>query len=196
MSALTAPTVQTTDVVSTFGPNDFPQTVTKTDIQVSLTYTALPISDILAFTRSPFAGANVLFLGTTRNNFDNRPVSRLSYSAYPALALKSFLRIAEQVKEKHDLTKVCLVHRLGEVAVGEESIAVCVSAGHRGPAWRGAQEALELCKERVEIWKMEWFGGAETGQPEDGVWRANKDRDQEGCVLEPVKHHQSSSTGE
>jgi molybdopterin synthase catalytic subunit len=74
------------------------------------------------------------------------------------------------------LVKVCLVHRLGHVPVEEESIAVAVSAGHRGPAWRGAEEALEKCKERVEIWKMEVFEDGQGG----GEWRANKERDAEG----------------
>ena len=170
-------------------PSNFPQILEKEDLRVSLTYNALPISDVLSFVRSPLAGANVLFLGTTRNNFDNRPVTKLAYSAYPALALKSFLRIAEQVKSKHQLTRVCLVHRLGEVPIEEESIAVCVSAGHRGPAWRGAEEALELCKERVEVWKMEYFGDGEgpVNEAQEGLWRANRDRDREGRTIGGAK---------
>lgn len=159
-------------------PANFPQDVTNSDLTifVALTFDPLSTDEILRFIRSPTSGANVLFLGTTRNSFDDRPVSILSYSAYPALALKSFLTIAEAVKEKHGLEKVCLVHRLGEVPVGEESIAVAVSAGHRGPAWKGAEEALERCKERVEVWKMEVFADEEGG----GEWRANKNTDQTG----------------
>ena len=84
----------------------------------------LDVPACLAFTRSPTAGANVLFLGTTRDNFDDRPVTRLSYSAYPKLALKSLFAIAEDVKAKHDLERVYIAHRLGEVAIEEESIAV------------------------------------------------------------------------
>ena len=85
------------------------------------------------------------------------------------------MKIAEAVKEKHGLEKVCLQHRLGEVAIEEESIAVAVSAGHRSPAWQGAEDALERCKERVEIWKLESF--ADDG---DGQWRANRNTDGEG----------------
>ena len=36
-------------------------------------------------------------------------------------------------------------------------------------AWRAGEEALELCKEKVEVWKREEFHG------EEGVWRANRD---------------------
>lgn len=161
---------------ASFFPSNFPQALTSSNIHVELTYDALDTSTVLKFVRSPTCGANVLFLGTTRNSFDNRPVAKLSYSAYPALALKSFKSIAEWVIQQHGVEKVYIVHRLGHVPVEEESIAVAVSAGHRGPAWKGAEEALERCKERVEVWKMEVFGDEEGG----GEWRANNETDSQG----------------
>lgn len=74
------------------------------------------------------------------------------------------------MKLKHKLTAISIVHRLGVVPIGEESILVAVSAPHREAAWRGGEEALEECKENVEVWKLEEFGG-----DEGGVWRANRD---------------------
>lgn len=178
MSASTSPPT-TISHSGLLNPSRLPQTLLSQDgtIKVSLTYEPISSSDVLKFVRSPNAGANVLFLGTTRNSFGNRPVSKLSYSAYPALALRSFTEIAGAVKEKHGLEKVCLIHRLGEVAIEEESIAVAVSAEHRAPAWKGAEDALERCKERVEVWKKESFADAEDG---DGQWRANRDTDGQG----------------
>lgn len=90
------------------------------------------------------------------------------------------MRIAQDVRAKHGLDKVCIVHRLGEVGIGEESIAVCVSSGHREAGWKGAEEVLERVKERAEIWKREWFEGGEG----EGLWRANKDRDGTGKLIE------------
>lgn len=150
-----------------------PQSVDSADrcCTVSLTYDPISSQDVLQSIRSPAAGANVLFLGTTRDSFEGRTVSRLSYSAYHSLALKSFLEIAENARLEHRLEKVCVVHRLGEVAVEEESIAVAVSAAHRGPAWRGAEWILERCKERAEVWKLEEFAD---GGP--GEWRANEEK--------------------
>lgn len=170
------------NTASILDPANFPQTLSSETIYTSLVYDPLDIPAYLRFTRSPTAGANVLFLGTTRNNFDSRPVSRLSYSAYPSLALKSLYAIAEDVQEKHGLEKVVIVHRLGEVKVEEESIAVSVSSGHRESGWKGAEEILERVKARAEIWKREWF--ADTGEVQEGVWRANKDRDAQGNILQ------------
>lgn len=62
-----------------------------------------------------------------------------------------------------------MVHRLGTVPIGEESILIAVSSPHRQAAWRAGEEALEECKARVEVWKREEFEG------EEGVWRANRD---------------------
>lgn len=63
-----------------------------------------------------------------------------------------------------------MVHRLGTVPIGEESIVIALSSPHRQAAWRAGEEALEECKAKVEVWKLEEFGGEE-----GGVWRANRD---------------------
>ncbi|KAL9127502.1 MAG: hypothetical protein Q9217_003632 [Psora testacea] len=87
-----------------------------------------------------------------------------------SIVASTMLCIAKNIKDKHSLTAISIIHRLGVCLVGEESILIAVSAPHRQAAWKGGEEALENCKEKVEIWKMEEFGGDEAG-----VWRANRD---------------------
>lgn len=77
--------------------------------------------------------------------------------------------IAKSIVEKHSLVSIAIIHRLGPVPISEQSILIAVSSAHRQAAWRGGEEALELVKEKAEIWKLEEFEG------EDGVWRANRD---------------------
>jgi molybdopterin synthase catalytic subunit len=108
--------------------------------------------------------------GTTRDNFGGKPVKELQYSAYVPMALKTMISIARRLKEQHGLQGISMVHRLGVVPVGEESILIAVAAPHRQAAWKAGEEALEECKDRVEIWKLEEFGG-----DEPGMWRANRD---------------------
>ena len=138
-------------------------------LHVSLTPHLLSPTSVLDSIRSPHAGALVLFAGTTRSTFDSRPVTHLSYSAYIPLALRTLRTIAEDIKQKHQLIAISIEHRLGTVPIGEESILIAVSAAHRGEAWRAGEEALEACKEKVEVWKLEVFEG------DEGVWRANRD---------------------
>lgn len=107
--------------------------------------------------------------GTTRDNFVGKPVKELQYSAYHQLALRTMLSISKAIREKHSLQSIAMIHRLGTVPIGEESILIAVSSPHRQAAWRAGEEALEECKARVEVWKKEEFEG------EDGIWRANRD---------------------
>jgi molybdopterin synthase catalytic subunit len=109
-------------------------------------------------------------LGTTRDNFAGKPVKELQYTSYEPRALQTMLAICKAMLEKHSLTSIAMIHRLGIVPIGEESILIALSSPHRQAAWRAGEEALEECKAKVEVWKKEEFGGEE-----GGVWRANRD---------------------
>ena len=87
------------------------------------------------------------------------------------------LAITKDLINKHGLKGIAMIHRLGTVPIGEESILIAVSSPHRQAAWRAGEEALEECKSKVEVWKREEFDG------EEGVWRANRD----GAMGEKVK---------
>ena len=80
------------------------------------------------------------------------------------------MTLSREIKEKHSLNAISLVHRLGVVPIGEECILIAVSSPHRQAAWKAGEEALERCKERVEIWKREDLDGGE-----GPIWRANRD---------------------
>ncbi|KAF5544295.1 molybdopterin synthase catalytic subunit [Fusarium mexicanum] len=139
------------------------------DCYVALTHDHLDAQAIMDRVRSPSAGAIVLFAGTTRDNFAGKPVKELQYTAYHPRALKSMMAIAKDVRDKHGLRGVAMIHRLGPVPIAEESILIAVSSPHRQAAWRAGEEALEECKSKVEVWKREEFEG------EEGIWRANRD---------------------
>ncbi|EQL33181.1 hypothetical protein RJZ56_004527 [Blastomyces dermatitidis] len=154
-------------------PANYPQTrhIPDANIHLELTYSPLNPTRSIIHVRSPHAGANILFLGTTRSTFDNHPIARLTYISYTPLALRTLEKIARNAVAKYKLQGISISHRLGEVGVAEESIAIAVSAGHRAPAWRAGEEVLEQCKAAVEIWKREEFVGAAEGE---GEWRMNQ----------------------
>lgn len=145
--------------------------VTRTTPTIHVELTPHPLNSLSAttFVRSPSAGATVLFIGTTRDTFNNLPVSSLAYTSYTPLAIATLYSIAESMLAKHELTKIAIIHKLGECPIGEESILIAVSSPHRLAAWKAGEEALEETKKRAEIWKLERFEGGE------GIWRANRD---------------------
>ncbi|VBB72917.1 Putative molybdenum cofactor synthesis protein 2 large subunit [Podospora comata] len=149
-------------------------------IYVSLTDLPLDILSVMDKVRSPEAGAIVTFAGTTRNNFASKPVTSLTYTSYRPLALQTLSSIASSLLTKHALKGIAIVHRLGTVPIGEESILIAVSSAHRKAAWLAGEEALEECKEKVEVWKREEF-------EDGGVWRANRDGHQGAEVKEGSK---------
>ena len=93
----------------------------------------------------------------------------LDYEAYPEMALPSLFRISSYAKKKWSLFGVAVAHRLGRVPIGEESILIAVSAGHRREAWDAAEWILEEVKRKTEIWKRESYDDP-SQEPE---WKAN-----------------------
>lgn len=80
------------------------------------------------------------------------------------------LAICKMVKKEHSLISIAMIHRLGVVPIGEESVVIAVSSPHRKAAWKAGEEALEECKRQLEVWKRELFGDMD-----GGVWRSNRD---------------------
>ncbi|KAK6535186.1 Molybdopterin synthase catalytic subunit [Orbilia ellipsospora] len=146
------------------------KSVKEGDTFVGLTFDKLDITASVDRVRSPKAGAVVLFIGTTRDNFEGKAVTTLEYTTYTPLALRSLSTITTTLKSDNssNLHAISIIHRLGIVPIGEDSIIIALSTSHRAEAWRIAEECLEQVKDKVEIWKREWF-------MDGGIWRANRD---------------------
>jgi molybdopterin synthase catalytic subunit len=107
------------------------------------------------------AGAIATFLGTVRSHSRGRDVIALEYEAYEEMAEDVMAGIAEEVRERYDLCKVAISHRLGRVEVGETSVAIAVSAPHRQDALAACADAIEALKAQVPLWKKELYEGGE-----------------------------------
>jgi molybdopterin synthase catalytic subunit len=105
---------------------------------------------------SPSHGAGVLFVGTVRNRHQGRAVRGIRYTAYELMAERLLERIEEELAAAHG-ARVRIQHRLGELAVGEASIVIAISAPHRAAAYEANREALERVKREVPIWKRELY---------------------------------------
>lgn len=68
-------------------------------------------------------------------------------------------RISGEALEAHQLLRVAVEHRVGEVALGEPSVLVAVSAAHRAEAFEGARTIIDRLKTEAPIWKREDGGG-------------------------------------
>ncbi len=122
---------------------------------------AIDLGEIVAAVHDPAAGAIATFLGVTRNHNHGREVTLLEYEAYPEMAEREMERIATEAAGRWPTCKIAMVHRVGPVPVGEASVAIAVSAGHRPEAFAACRFAIDRLKEVVPIWKKEHFVGGE-----------------------------------
>ena len=110
----------------------------------------------------PSCGAVVVFEGTVRDSDRGRAVERITYSAYRAMAETRLREIASRLELRYPGSRVAIVHRLGELPVGEPSVVIAVASPHREAAYAANREALERLKSEVPIWKREHYADGES----------------------------------
>ncbi len=105
--------------------------------------------------RTDADGAVVTFAGTTRDHNEGAAVVSLRYEAYEEMAQQVMAKLFAAAQEQFAITRARIVHRLGEVPIGESSVVVVVSAPHRGPAFDACRFLMDRLKHEVPIWKQE-----------------------------------------
>jgi MoaE-MoaD fusion protein len=142
------------------------------------------LEELIARLLVPEDGAVVGFLGVTRSSpgtpapgqeaeatrHSGRSVEALEYEAHPTMTISTLEAIADEIRDRFGVDRLAIVHRLGEVPLGEASVAIVACAHHRDAAFDAARYAIDETKARAPIWKAERF--------EDGhVWIGEPARD-------------------
>jgi molybdopterin synthase catalytic subunit len=126
--------------------------------RLKLVITPDPIdSSIAGQLATPLDGAVVTFLGVVRGATDGKAVAGLDYEAYEEMAMRELNRIAEEAVKKWSISKIAIIHRTGSLEVGDISVAIAVSAPHRGEAFDACEFLIDTLKVSVPIWKKELF---------------------------------------
>lgn len=102
-------------------------------------------------------GASLLFLGTVRDHADGRSVSGMEYEAYVEMAEATLAAIAEEAAARLDGGAVAVIHRIGELGLGEASVAIAIGSPHRAPAYDANRYVIEEIKKRLPVWKHEHY---------------------------------------
>ena len=124
---------------------------------ILLTHQPIDPTALTAAVRQDGNGAVVTFLGTTRDNFDGKAVTRLEYEAYDAMAVKKLQEVRDSLRADYGIADIAIAHRTGRVDVGQISLVVAVASPHRREAFEACHEAVNRIKTIVPIWKKEWF---------------------------------------
>jgi len=124
---------------------------------------------------TPADGAVAMFIGQTRESpgtpapgqeaeaarFAGQHVSGLTYEAFEPMVLSVLAEIADEIEARFDVRRLAIVHRVGEVVVGESSVVIVTAAPHREKAFEACRYAIDELKARAPIWKAERFAGGD-----------------------------------
>ncbi|XP_049878199.1 molybdopterin synthase catalytic subunit [Pectinophora gossypiella] len=125
---------------------------------LKLTVDALSVDTISDLVMDNSCGAVSIFVGTTRDNFEDKKVLRLEYEAYEPMALKAMKSICEEVRQEWPAVHgIAIYHRLGNVPCREASVVIAVSSPHRRDSLDAVSRCIERLKSSVAIWKREVY---------------------------------------
>ena len=128
---------------------------------VRVTPDPLATDEALAFVADPAAGGTCVFVGTVRDHSDAGDVTGLAYEAWEEVATNRLHELANELAAGWPVLGVALLHRTGELAVGDSSVVVAVSAPHRAEAFEACRHGIERLKHDVPIWKKESLSSGE-----------------------------------
>ena len=118
------------------------------------------------FIASSKFGASIYFVGSVRDQNDNKKVTGITYDSHDALVIKSFEEIYKEAETKFKFENIAVFieHIKGYAALGDASIIIAVACKHRGQAYEFSRYIIEEIKKRTPIWKKEHYEG------EDSKW--------------------------
>lgn len=124
---------------------------------IELTENPINYEALTESVRDHRAGAVVLFLGTVREFTGDQQTTFLKYEAYPDMAVNMLRKLEADCRQQFTVVHVAISHRLGELQLGDISVAIAVSSPHRDQAYAAGRWLIDTLKERVPVWKQEHY---------------------------------------
>ena len=100
-------------------------------------------------------GAVVTFTGRVRNQNEGKQVTSLTLEHYPGMTEKSLSKIIAQAKERWSIGRVKVIHRVGELFIGDQIVFVGVTSKHRQDAFAANEFIMDYLKVQAPFWKKE-----------------------------------------
>jgi molybdopterin synthase catalytic subunit len=128
---------------------------------IKITSEKLDLQECYDFVTADSCGGIAAFVGTVRNDTQNKKVVQLDFSTYKPMAIQEMHKIAELALEKFKIQKIAIHHAEGMLQIGEIPVIITASAKHRKAAFKACEFAIDTLKESVPIWKKEYFEDGE-----------------------------------
>jgi molybdopterin synthase catalytic subunit len=128
---------------------------------IKITSEKLDLQECYRFVEDDSCGGISAFIGNVRNDTQGKEVTQLDFSTYKPMAIKEMQKIADLILEKFDVKKIAIHHAEGVLRIREIPVIIAVSSKHRKAAFEACEFAIDTLKERVPIWKKEYFSDGE-----------------------------------
>ncbi len=101
------------------------------------------------------AGAVTMFSGKVRDMNLGDNVTGLSLEHYPGMTEKALSDICQQAIDRWPLQKVRVIHRIGDLDIGDQIVFVGVTSAHRGASFESCEFIMDFLKTKAPFWKKE-----------------------------------------
>lgn len=101
------------------------------------------------------AGAVVTFVGRVRDLNLARNVLGLYVEHYPGMTEKSLQAIVDDANSRWNILRCNIIHRVGDLMLGDNIVFVGVASAHREDAFNAANFIMDYLKTRAPFWKKE-----------------------------------------
>lgn len=128
---------------------------------IHITPQPIVVQQVIDLVKTDDSGSINVFIGTVRDNTQNRQVKKLVFEAYEPMAMKEMGKIVVKTKEHWPINAMAIYHRIGELTIGDVPVVIAVSTPHRKQGFEACQFAIDTLKETVPIWKKEIFADGE-----------------------------------
>ena len=118
---------------------------------IDLTKEKINLANAQKFIASSKCGASLYFVGTVRDQNDNKKVTGVTYDSHDALVIKSFQEIYKEAETKFKFNNIAVFieHVKGHVELGETSIIIAVACKHRSQAYEFSRYVIEEIKNEL-----------------------------------------------
>jgi len=99
--------------------------------------------------KKPEVGAVVSFLGIVRDD----KIKKMKIERYQEMAEKELKKLENNARKKFDVDDVMIIHRYGNLKVGDNIVLIAVSSAHRKDAFRACEYLINGLKKVAPIWK-------------------------------------------
>ena len=104
-------------------------------------------------------GATACFIGTMRDFNEGEQVDAMKLEHYPGMTEKHLEEICNEAQKRWDIIDILMLHRVGEINIGDPIVLVAVWSAHRAAAFDASRFMMEDLKSKAPFWKQESIAG-------------------------------------